>query len=196
MRNTTLEGEEYKKEFELVINGKGAPEDKKLKVWPLECIYGPCVLSNVAAGQVEGSPRSWAFPGAWDSGELPKEGDDVVINATQWFELDIAETPLLNSIEINGRLSFKDDPTLPIVKLRAKKIFVRAGNFRIGLADAPFSQTALVELVGDTESETLTLGGTIKAGNKVLASTGRVEFFGPSRVTTSRLLATVTAGDT
>ena len=71
-----------------------------------------------------------------------------MINATQWFELDIAETPLLNSIEINGRLSFKDSASLPIVKLRAKQIFVRAGNLRIGLANAPFSNTGLIELGG------------------------------------------------
>jgi len=49
--------------------------------------------------------------------------------------LDI-ETPVLAMLVINGRLSFYDDNKL--IHLRAKHIFVRAGELLIGSSEAPF----------------------------------------------------------
>jgi len=44
--------------------------------------------------------------------------------------LDLAETPKLNSLTINGRLSFIQNGSN--IHLRTKYIFVRAGEFFIG----------------------------------------------------------------
>jgi len=197
MRNTTIVGEEWKKEFEFVVNGKGVAADKMLRVRPLECILGTCTIAAIDTSvPLETTVRKWSVASSWTSGKVPVAGEHVVINATQNFELDIAETPMLGSLEINGRLSFKDDVSLPIVKLRAMKIFVRAGTLRIGAWNQTYSHTALIELGGGTASETLTLGGTIKAGNKVIASSGKIEFFGAQRTTMSRLLKTAVKGET
>ena len=51
-------------------------------------------------------------------------------------------------------------------------------------------------MLGETESETLTLGGIIKAGNKVLTSTGKVEIFGKPRFRMSRMLEVAQPGAT
>ena len=51
--------------------------------------------------------------------------------------LDLEQTPLLKSLEINGRLTFLDFQEQPI-HLRSEKIFVRAGELLIGTAEVPF----------------------------------------------------------
>jgi len=93
--------------------------------------------------------------------------------------LDLEETPILNSIEINGRLSFVQDGTN--VHLRSKQIFVRAGEFFIGSEETPFAAEALITLHGMQDEVTLDLSGSISAGNKILATTGRVLFYGQPR---------------
>jgi len=85
------------------------------------------------------------------------------------MEIDVAETVNLNSIKIEGRLSFKDDASLPQIKLRANQIWNNR-EFKIGAPDKPFSQKALIELTGKADAPTLTLTGTIKGGNKIIAS--------------------------
>ena len=112
-----------------------------------------------------------------------------------WVELDLAETPRLKKLEINGRLSFKDDSSLPSVTLKAEGIWVRAGELLIGSSDTPFSQEAIVETLGHTESDTLTLMGTVKAGNKVLVSSNRIEMYGKSRKRMTRMTESALGGD-
>jgi hypothetical protein len=58
---------------------------------------------------------------------------------------DIPESPILKQLEINGRLSFKNDTDL---HLRAKNIFVRAGELIIGYKDYPFKNSAKITLFG------------------------------------------------
>lgn len=67
------------------------------------------------------------------------DGDDVVIGPTMWVELDLAETPKLARLEVNGRLSFKDHADLPKIHLKSYGIWVRAGEFLIGTKAKPFS---------------------------------------------------------
>ena len=58
------------------------------------------------------SPSPWSVAASWGTGDaavLPKDGDEVVIKPNMWIELDLAETPKLKKLEINGRLSFKND---------------------------------------------------------------------------------------
>jgi len=62
--------------------------------------------------------------------------------------LDLEETPILNSLVINGRLSFLQFEEQNI-HLRSKTIFVRAGEFFIGSEELPFESEAKITLVGD-----------------------------------------------
>ena len=107
--------------------------------------------------------------------------------------LDLEETPIYASVTINGRLSFLDFEDKDI-HLRANKIFVRAGELFIGNATLPFSNNATISLMGDQETETLTLSGTVDGGNKVLGIVGNVEFYGTPRDRMGRLLREVYKG--
>ena len=58
------------------------------------------------------SPSPWSEADSWGTGDdavLPVDGDEVEIKSNMWIELDLAETPKLKKLEINGRLSFKND---------------------------------------------------------------------------------------
>ena len=94
--------------------------------------------------------------------------------------LDLEETPVLNSLTINGRLSFIQNGQN--VHLRSKYIFVRAGELFIGSEETPFENEAKITLYGNQDEETLVLSGTVSAGNKILATVGDVKFYGKSRV--------------
>ena len=59
---------------------------------------------------------------------------------------DVAETPIINMLTINGRLTFEDE--IKDLHLRAKYIFIRAGELIIGTVDAPFTKNATITLFG------------------------------------------------
>jgi len=178
--------------FEFVINGK-KPGNNKLLVEPLECITGVCLLEAVIELELEKGQRLWSDPESWESGVVPVEGDEVEVMSGWNMVLDLEETPVFESVEINGRLTFLDFNNTDI-HLRAKKIFVRAGEFFIGNATHPFSNNATISLMGDQETETLTLGGTVDGGNKVLGVVGLVEFYGLPRDRMGRVLREVYKG--
>ena len=50
---------------------------------------------------------------------------------------DVAESPILNYLEINGRLEFENDNGKDLT-LQSKYIFVRAGELVIGSDVKPF----------------------------------------------------------
>ena len=72
--------------------------------------------------------------------------------------------------------------------MRAKKIFIRGGELIIGTEEEPFNRTAQITLHGLMDDETLTLGGTVSGGNKVLATVGDVKMYGLTRSASTRLL--------
>ena len=108
-----------------------------------------------------------------------------------WVELDISETPRLSKLSINGRLTIKDDSAKT---LKSHIIWVRAGELLVGTSAAPHQNDFTIELLGHTESDTLTLGGIVKAGNKVLASNNKVEIYGKPRTRMTRMTASAQAG--
>jgi hypothetical protein len=62
----------------------------------------------------------WSDPSNWPEERLPEEGEDVDILPGWNMILDLEETPILNMVTINGRLTFLNDETNPIdVNLRA-----------------------------------------------------------------------------
>mmetsp|Transcript_34116 Transcript_34116/g.25176 ORF Transcript_34116/g.25176 Transcript_34116/m.25176 type:complete len:202 (-) Transcript_34116:2790-3395(-) len=107
--------------------------------------------------------------------------------------LDI-DTPILNKLEINGRLTFLNTTD---IHLHAHYIFVRAGELIIGSEEAPYEQNAQITLYGYKNTSHIVFENTIEAGDKVLVNTGRMEMHGkPRQGYRSRLLGTAYPGDT
>jgi hypothetical protein len=92
--------------------------------------------------------------------------------------LDIEETPILALLRVNGVLTFS--PNID-VHLRAKHVFVRAGELHIGSEEEPFPNTARITLHGEKENEHIVYDNAIEAGNKVLANVGVVKMYGKHR---------------
>lgn len=106
---------------------------------------GSC-LATVVSVQTENKTRLWSDKTQWPNGNLPQEGDNVIIPPGQNWIFDLPESPVYTYIEINGIVTFKQDA--PNLNLRAKYIFVRAGELRIGNKTNPFLGIAKITLFG------------------------------------------------
>jgi hypothetical protein len=89
--------------------------------------------------------------------------------------LNIADPPQFNSIVIDGRLTFKTD--IGDITLKAHTIWVRKGQFFIGDDLTPFPYKATIELDGGRESDPVGIT-SIEGGNKILANTGLIKWYG------------------
>ena len=89
-----------------MVNYKDETRGKKLLMEGQKCLDGYCNLDEVLFQEIEATARMWSDPASWNNGVVPLEGDDVVIEAGWNMYLDISETPILDSLEINGRLTF------------------------------------------------------------------------------------------
>jgi hypothetical protein len=94
------------RQFEFVINGKNSSKSEIL-INGHQCFYGECSLGEIDEFGLESWERNWSDVANWESGVLPVEGDDVEIKSGKNFFLDLDETPILNSLTINGRLTFR-----------------------------------------------------------------------------------------
>jgi hypothetical protein len=194
--NGTYPSGDYGREFNFVINGRGSSDKKFLKIAGLRCIEGACPVPQMNDGiLLEPEYRLWSNPLSWEGAGIPEDGDDVEIKATWNMLLDVADPPLINSLTINGRLTFKNDNDLGDITFRAKNIWVQAGQFYIGTEEEPFINSAKVILVGMQDDPTIVISGGIEAGNKVLINSGKVKFYGQERVNSNmtRLTETVFA---
>lgn len=98
------------REFHYAINGKDYQRRSTLKMEGFRCLVD-CHQEAVEEVDIMDTPIPWSVPSSWPSGLLPVEGEEAEIPPGAWIEFDLAETPLLKSLTINGRLSFKDDDT-------------------------------------------------------------------------------------
>jgi hypothetical protein len=98
------------------------------------------------------------------------------------MELDLSETPIFDTIEVNGCLHFKQGAEGEDIHLNAKKILVRGGEFYIGTKENPFTNNAKITLHGDRNEPTIAIEDQgIEAGSKIIANIGRVNFYGKKR---------------
>lgn len=96
----------------------------------LKCLTGTCNSNVVEEVELEEGTRFWSDESTWPDGVLPQEGDTVVIESGWNMILDIEETPILDMLEINGRLTFIDEDF--DITLNTKLLYVRAGELLIG----------------------------------------------------------------
>jgi len=93
---------------------------------------------------------------------------------------DVIDTPVLDYLEINGVLLFENNATSTLT-LRSRYIFVRSGQLIIGNRTNPFLGSASIVLYGEYESRYIVYENAIEGGNKILANTNLVSFFGGQR---------------
>jgi hypothetical protein len=138
--------------------------------------------------------RLWSNPTSWKSGKVPLEGEDVVVEPGFNVVYDLAESPIYRYVQINGRVTFKQDA--PILHFRAKYLFVRMGELIIGNETNPYLGNATITLYGNKEDEQIVYENAIEGGNKVLANTATIRMYGKPRKTRTRLMRTIFPGNT
>jgi hypothetical protein len=63
-------------------------------------------------------------------------------------------------------------------KIRAHRIWVRAGTLNIGTIDNPFDQKGEIELLGDNTLNYWSIVSSMELGNKNMVVTGTVNMYG------------------
>lgn len=107
---------------------------------------------------------------------------------------DLPQSPVLNSLEIDGYLTF--DVTQANLELRSQYIFVRAGALIIGNETYPFPGNAQITLSGQVDSTYQAYSNQIQTGNEQLTNTALLKMFGLPRSRFSRLTGQALAGST
>jgi hypothetical protein len=133
----------------------------------------------------------------WAAG-VPSAGDNVWIPSSYTVLLDVSPPPLHRLI-VEGTLVFNRSD----LRLDAVMIEVRGGTLRIGSADAPFTQHAVITLLGDRSTPWVVEGKRpvtfepLQLGAKALVVTGKLELYGAPRTPAWTTLALpAAAGDT
>lgn len=128
---------------------------------------------------------SWSDPSAWtgqfETHRIPIDGDYVRIPSFHCIIIDIpeCEMPRLKFVEINGLLKSLDTGTcatrsLGVARaLRAKNIWIRAGELRIAQDDgAPYCSRFTITLLDGSTDDNWAFSGSTAVGNKALVVTG------------------------
>jgi hypothetical protein len=178
--------------LKFVISGKNVTHWKEttLSFVGIRCFVCQEDIATVATGP----ERFWSDPNSWPSGKLPIEGENVHIEPGWNMTLDLAETPILTLVRVNGILRFKNDMD---ISFRAKHIFVRAGELLIGSNTTPYVHNATITLFGEKDSKAIVYDNAIEAGNKLIANVGKIRMYGKQRShTLVRLTVPATRGST
>lgn len=93
-------------------------------------------MEEIVEREEESEYRYWSDESNWPDEKLPEEGEDVHIESGWKMILDIEETPIFKLVRVNGLLIFSNETD---VHLRAKHIFVRAGELQIGNETHPYA---------------------------------------------------------
>lgn len=133
----------------------------------------------------EDSTLRWSNPSAWASGEVPREGQTVVVPAGRTLELDVSPPPL-GGLRVEGTLTFARRN----LELTAGWILV-PGVLQVGSESNPFTHRARITLTGPLEPE-----AAPGMGNRVLGVLpgGRLEMWGETRTAWTHLEGTAQAG--
>src|SRR5690348_8031016 len=91
------------------------------------------------SGATAAKATKWSDPATWPNRKAPVAGDKVTIDAGKEVVLDV-NTPPLNGLTINGKLSFADDKD---VELTTEWILLH-GELEIGTEKAPHTRKATI----------------------------------------------------
>lgn len=125
------------RELHLIVNGFNQSSNPLLEsnilLNGIRCV-GSCT-EDIVEVETESEFRYWSDVKNWPNETLPKEGDDVHVLSGWKMILDIPETPKIKLLRVNGLLIFSDEMD---VHLKAKHVFVRAGELHIGNETNPY----------------------------------------------------------
>ena len=191
-----------------LISAPPLPRFINLKVY--RCYFLQCIPPTPPPPP-EGRPASgiryWSKMSAWKdapdgyggaNGQLPKDGDNVMILPDTWVVADIAppdRLPNLNRLFIYGTLELQTGHNH---HLGAKLIFIGGkGNLIVGWKNETMQNNVIISLIGNWDTKDLPLNNGPNVGSKAIGVFGRIQMFGQKRaVYWTRLSKTANAGDT
>jgi len=147
------------------------------------CATGVCpVIEIIEPGAYETRVRYWSVPTDWSNNNdtVPVAGDEVHIEPI-WnmvYDLNTSNAPIYKLIRVNGNLTFAPNVT---THMKAKHIFIRAGELNIGTKEFPHQHEARITLYGEKNAEAIVYDNAIEAGNKVIANVNEMRLFGKPR---------------
>ncbi|XP_022094388.1 fibrocystin-L-like [Acanthaster planci] len=181
-----------------LVSGKGelAPINRDVHPNFYSCFYKDC-LPTPPQPPPDNKPddfRRWSNASAWESGSLPADGADVIIQPTVWMLADV-QLPVMNKLVIYGGLEIEDSQDN---KLEATYILIQGGRLVIGYSEErPFQHEMKILLNGHHFTEQISLPSGPNLGSKALGVFGGLDIHGKNRsIYWTQLSATVSPGDT
>ena len=135
----------------------------------------------------------WSDPATWPDRKVPVAGDKVTIDAGKEVVLDV-NTPPLNGLTINGKLSFANNKD---VELTTEWIMLH-GELEIGTEKAPHTRKATITFTDNVKGEDISgVGGTTNRVDRgILLMGGTLNLHGDRTNSWTKLSSTANAGAT
>src|SRR5215468_5264082 len=135
----------------------------------------------------------WSDPATWPNRKVPVAGDKVTIDAGKDVVLDV-NTPPLNGLTINGKLSFANTAD---VELTTEWIMLH-GELEIGTEKSPHTRKATITFTDNVKGEDISgVGGTTNRVDRgIMLMGGTLNLHGNQTNTWTKLSSTANAGAT
>ena len=148
----------------------------KVKLTAIYCRW-MCPIPPEEQGKTEKIKRFWSIMACWDEmGKLP-EDDEVIVIKKHWnMHLDV-HTPRLKKLQVYGKLIF--DKEKSDLQINSENIEIMdGGEIQVGSNDEPFEGKAVINLHGNTGSESMTSGEAISPVQNAILNKGKLSMFG------------------
>src|SRR5690349_9267132 len=135
----------------------------------------------------------WSDSATWPNRTVPVAGDKVTIDAGKEVVLDV-NTPPLNGLTINGKLSFANNQD---VELTTEWVMVH-GELEIGTEKAPHTRKATITFTDNVKGEDISgVGGTTdRVDRGIMLMGGTLNLHGDRTNSWTKLSSTANAGAT
>ena len=145
------------------------------------------------SGATAAKATKWSDPATWPNRKVPVAGDKVTIDAGKEVVLDV-NTPPLNGLTINGKLSFANNKD---VELTTEWIMLH-GELEIGTEKAPHTRKATITFTDNVKGEDISgVGGTTdRVDRGILLMGGTLNLHGDRTNSWTKLSSTANAGAT
>lgn len=178
------------REMHWAVNARDGSNDLHMKGWRCK---DACDLEPVDDEDPQDTVKLWSDERTWPAlGRVPIAGDEAEIPDGWEVIYDVGTSPVLKSVEVNGKLSFERGQS---AQLNTYSLWVRAGQVDIGTPDEPFDGDVEIVLHGNVESESqFVFTQSVPVGNKNLIVTGTLNMYGTPRARMTRLLDSAMPG--